>query len=100
MRAALRSRDHSRPRSRHQRYGVGCSQYEVLWRVLESKPCYRYVFEDGTRFRQHANEILGRRIQRVVSWETDPAVYYQSPHIPKPYYDPDCHLPKKRQRRV
>jgi|GEM_PF-1918409 len=76
MRAGLRGRNHSRPRSRHQRYGLGFSQYEVLWRVLESEPGYGHVFEDGTRFRQRANEILGRRMQRIRSWETDSPVYY------------------------
>ncbi len=96
----MQNRNCVRPKSRHGRNGLGFHQYEVLWRVLESEPCYGHVYADGTRFRQRANEIFGRRIQRINSWETDPTVYYQSPFVPKPHYDPGYFLPKNRHQRI
>ena len=86
----LRSRH---PRSRHPRYSLGFHQALALWRAEEYGPEYRHTENFGNRFRERAAETP--HWQHFLH-ETDPSVFYQSPFVPRPSYDPDHFLPKRR----
>jgi hypothetical protein len=79
-----RRRAYVRPKSRHSRHALGFAQFEVLCRYSEEAKF--------KRFERRADVFLSRRILR----ETDPQVFYQSPFIPKPHYDPETFLPGRR----
>ena len=82
----IRRKTYIRPKSRHSRNGFGFDQYEVLWRHQEEVK--------HKRFEERANALLSRNILR----EIDSQVFYQSPFIPKPFYDPDYLMPGKRRK--
>ena len=86
----LRRRAFVRLRSRHPRYGLGFHQALALWRNDEHGPDYRHTKNAGNRFRERAVEVpYWRHFLR----ETDPSVFYQSPFLPRPHYDPERFLP-------
>lgn len=90
----LRRRAFVRLRSRHSRYGLGFHQALALWRNDEYGPEFRHTGNFGNRFRERAAAApYWRRFLR----ETDPGVFYQSPFVPKPHYDPDRFLPNRRR---
>ena len=74
-----------RPRSRNDRGGLGFDHCRALWRNEEEG--------SWERFRRRTYALLSRDILR----ETDPQVYYQSPFIPKPHYEPGAFLPTRRR---
>jgi hypothetical protein len=83
-----------RLRSRHSRYGLGFHQAHALWRNGEHGPDYRHTENHGNRFRDRAVAVpYWRRFLR----ETDPGVFYQSPFLPRPSYDPNHFLPNRRR---
>ena len=82
-----------RLRSRHPRYGLGFHHALALWRNDEYGPDYRHTGKFGNRFRERADATpYWRHFLR----ETDPSVFYQSPFVPKPHYDPDRFIPNRR----
>jgi hypothetical protein len=92
----LRRRSFVRLRSRHDRYGLGFHHAPALWRNDEYGPDYRHTKNHGNRFRERAWAVpYWRRFLR----ETDPQVFYRSPFVPRPHYDPDAFLPHRLRRR-
>ena len=89
----LRRRNFVRLRSRHSRYGLGYHQALTLWRSDEGGPWYRHSSNTlGSRFRERTAETpYWRRFLR----ETDPSVFFQSPFVPRPHYEPDHFLPRR-----
>ena len=86
-----RRRAFVRLRSRHSRYGLGYHRCLALWRYDKGTPDYRHSDNrSGSRFRERAGETpYWRHFLR----ETDPSVFFQSPFVPKPHYDPSRFLP-------
>jgi hypothetical protein len=84
-------RSYVRLRSRHSRYGLGYHQSMALYRFDEYGPNYKHSRHClGSRFRERAFETpYWRKFLR----ETDPSVFYHSPRIPRPHYDPNHFLP-------
>ena len=85
-RAAFHRKVYVRPRSRNNRHGLGYDRHAALWRFQE---------ERLDRYAERANDLLAHGWHRFL-WETDPQVFYRSPFLPRPHYDPERWLPRRQ----
>ena len=88
----FRRKCYVRLKSRQGRNGLGYDHFKAVWRHQEE-----IKFK---RFERQANELLSRcdSLPLRLLRETDPEVFYQSPFLPKPHYDPDTFLPGRRYK--